>query len=120
VTEGGHPRGTARRDIRRRRLRRYFLALAAFLVVALVAVALVLVGSSVPARAARRISLDFRLAAWFLWITPLAAARSIRRTATRMASTLSSVPASMALTADFVRVRISERTDLFLRRRRSF
>ena len=89
----------------------YFLAPAAFLVAT---------GASEPIRAARRMSRDLRFAAWFLWITPWAAARSMRFTATRMASTLSSVPASMADTAVFVRVRISERTDLFFRRRRSF
>ena len=65
-------------------------------------------------------SRDLRLAAWFLWITPCAAALSMRFTATRMASTLSSAPASMALTAVFVLVRISDRTDLFFKRRRSF
>jgi hypothetical protein len=95
--------GDARRD--RRRRARYFL---------------VLTGSCSPALAAWRMRRDLRFEAWFLWITPWAAARSMRRTAIRMASAVSSVPASMALTAVLVRVRISERTDLFLSRRRSF
>src|SRR4051812_24688051 len=68
----------------------------------------------------RRIRRDLRLAAWFLWMTPLAAALSMRRTAVRRASTLVSAPDSAAVTAGLVRVLISERTALFRARRFSF
>src|SRR5579875_2176785 len=72
------------------------------------------------ALATRRMSRDLRLAAWFLWITPAAAALSIRLTAARSSSVLRSSPDSAAAMARLVRVRISERTDLLRRRRRSF
>src|SRR5271165_1946930 len=49
--------------------------------------------------AMRRMSRDLRFAAWFLWMTPLAAALSIRFTARRRASARSSVPASAAVGA---------------------
>ena len=62
--------------------------------------------------AARFIRRDLRLAAWFLWMTPLAAALSIRLMASRSASGLFSAPSSMAEIAFLVRVRSSERTDL--------
>ena len=68
--------------------------------------------SSPPWAAARFISRDLRLAAWFLWITPLAAALSIRLMARRSASSLSSAPSSMARWPVLVRVRSSERTAL--------
>src|SRR5580693_4278289 len=53
-------------------------------------------------------------------MTPLAAALSIRFTARRNASALSSAPLSAALTALFARVLSSARTDLLRRRRFSF
>ena len=65
-----------------------------------------------PRAAARFISRDLRLAAWFLWMTPLAAALSIRLMASRSASSLSSAPCSMAAMARLVRVRSSDRTAL--------
>src|SRR5277367_5992067 len=70
--------------------------------------------------ATRRTRRDLWLAAVFLWMTPLAAALSIRFTARRSASALSSAPLSAAPTADFERVRSSARTDLLRRRRFSF
>src|SRR2546426_9353198 len=71
-------------------------------------------------RARRFIRRDLRLAAWFLWMMPLAAALSMRFTAVRMAAALSSAPASVAPTAVLTRVLISERAALLRRRRRSF
>ncbi len=74
--------------------------------------------SAAERRATRR---DRRLllrAAAFLWITPLAAALSIRLTARRRASGPSSV--SAVVTADLTRVFSSERTALLLTRRFSF
>ncbi len=62
--------------------------------------------------AARRMSRALRLAAWFLWITPLAAALSIRLTASRNSSSRSSASDSIAAVARLVLVRSSERTDL--------
>src|ERR1700733_3364322 len=53
-------------------------------------------------------------------MTPWAAALSIRLTARRSDSTLSSAPLSAAVTAVFVRVRSSARTDLLRRRSFSF
>ena len=53
-----------------------------------------------------------RRAAWFLWITPLAAAVSMRLTASRSLASASSSPASAAATAAFARVLSSERTAL--------
>src|SRR5580692_7536807 len=70
--------------------------------------------------ATRRTRRDLWLAAVFLWMTPLAAALSIRFTARRSASTLSSAPLSAAVTAFLVRVRSSARTDLLRRRSFSF
>src|SRR6202034_357559 len=70
--------------------------------------------------ATRRTRRDLWLAAVFLWITPRAAALSIRFTARRNCSTLSSAPASAAATAFLVRVRSSARTDLLRSRRFSF
>src|SRR5487761_2147334 len=52
----------------------------------------------------------FLLAAWFLWMTPLEAALSIRLTAARRATSSLSVPT--AATAFLVRVRISDFTAL--------
>src|SRR5580704_1977106 len=68
----------------------------------------------------RRTRRDLWLAAVFLWITPWAAALSIRFTARRSTSALSSTPFSAALMAFLVRVRISARTDLLRSRRFSF
>ena len=70
--------------------------------------------------ATRRTSRDLWLAAVFLWMTPWAAALSIRFTARRSASALSSAPLSAAVTAVFERVRSSARTDLLRSRRFSF
>src|ERR1700733_34962 len=70
--------------------------------------------------ATRRTSRDLWLAAVFLWITPCEAALSIRFTARRSSSTLSSAPSSAATMAVFERVRISARTDLLRNRRFSF
>src|ERR1700691_4126702 len=70
--------------------------------------------------ATRRTRRDLWLAAVFLWITPRAAALSIRLTARRSCSTLSSVPLTADVTAFLVRVRSSARTDLLRRRRFSF
>ncbi len=70
--------------------------------------------------ATRRTSRDLWFAAVFLWMTPRAAALSIRFTARRSASTLSSASLSAAVTADFARVRSSARTDLLRSRRFSF
>src|SRR5580658_4587521 len=53
-------------------------------------------------------------------MTPRAAALSIRLTASRNISTLSSAPFSAAISAFLVRVRSSARTDLLRRRRFSF
>src|SRR5271167_1691335 len=80
-------------------------------------------GYSAPAAsivAIRRTSRDLWFAAVFLWITPRAAALSIRLTARRRTSALSSAPLSAAVTAFLVRVRSSARTDLLRRRRFSF
>ena len=52
--------------------------------------------ASADEAAARRISRALRLAAWFLWMTPLAAALSIRLTASRSASSRSSASDSIA------------------------
>src|ERR1700733_122530 len=68
----------------------------------------------------RRIRRPLRFDAWFLWMTPRAAALSRRLTAKRTASSAVSAPASVALTADFTRVLISERTALLRRRSFSF
>ena len=76
--------------------------------------------AAVSIAATRRTRRDLWLAAVFLWITPWAAALSIRFTARRSTSTLSSAPVSAAVTADFERVRSSARTDLLRRRRFSF
>ena len=76
--------------------------------------------ASAVSRAIRRTSRDLRRDAWLAWMTPLAAALSIRFTASRRRSAESSAPASAATRAFFVRVFNSERTALFLRRRRSF
>ena len=51
---------------------------------------------------------DLRLAAWFLWMMPLAAALSSFFTARRSASVESSLPDSAAATARLTRVLISE------------
>ncbi len=66
-------------------------------------------------------SRDLRLAAWFLWITPLAAALSIRLHGQpqRLGAVLGARP-RWPCTAVLVRVRSSERTALLRRRRRSF
>src|SRR5205085_9546374 len=71
-------------------------------------------------RARRRIRRDLRLAAWFLWMMPWAAALSMRFTASRSAAAWSSAPESAACAARLTRVLTSERTALFRRRRRSF
>src|SRR3954447_4618100 len=61
---------------------------------------------------------DLRLAAWFLWITPLLAALSRAREAARCSSAASSVlPASTASRNFRTAVRTSERTDLLRWRR---
>ena len=52
----------------------------------------------------------FLLAAWFLWMTPLEAAMSMRLIARRSVASSSSVPT--AATAFFVRVRSSDLTAL--------
>src|SRR5437588_12527540 len=62
---------------------------------------------------------DLRLAAWFLWMTPWAAALSMRFTAACRASAWSSAPVSAACTARLTRVLTSERAALLRRRRRS-
>ena len=61
---------------------------------------------------------DLRLAAWFLWITPLLAALSRARDAARCSSVASSVlPASTASRNFRTAVRTAERTDLLRWRR---
>ena len=65
--------------------------------------------STPPDRATSR---DLRRAAAFLWITPLAAALSMRLMARRRRSSASSAPVSAAATAALVRVLSSERTAL--------
>src|SRR3954447_542058 len=61
---------------------------------------------------------DLRLAAWFLWITPLPAALSRARAAARCSSTASSaLPASTASRNFRTAVRTAERTDLLRWRR---
>ncbi len=59
------------------------------------------VGRQAPASAlaTRRMSFDLRLAAWFLWMTPLAAALSIRLTADRTDSSAAASSAMAALAA---------------------
>ena len=61
--------------------------------------------ASAVARAARFMSFDLRLAAWFLWMTPLAAALSIRLTASRIESSAEPTSSAMAALAFLVRVR---------------
>src|SRR5688500_17473907 len=65
-------------------------------------------------------SADLRLAAWFLWMMPLAAAMSIFLAASRTASAVVSAPVSAALLAFLTRVLISERAALLRRRAFSF
>ena len=62
-------------------------------------------------------SFDLRLAAWFLWMMPLAAALSIRLMAVCRAAVPSSGEPAAAVTASFTRVLISERTALLRSRR---
>src|SRR3954469_16065093 len=70
--------------------------------------------------AMRFVSRLFLRAAAFLWMTPLAAALSMRLIARRSASGVFSAPVSADETATFTRVFSSERTALLRRRAFSF